>query len=237
MALKHLQKSALILWLLASVLSGAFLGSSTWTTLGEQQLPVTPPVTVQPGVPNEIPEGVPAWVTPGETIHLVTPSGVQINVIVGESVEITVTSNRELPAQLPEEANATLLEGVASLDLYLSIELNDTETSMDAELNVPYTDEEVVAANIREETLVLHYWDPKAGLWMPIDNPGIDTVKNYVSGRTPHFSTWTILGESTEPTTATPAVSETGSLGILPALLGLMIGVSLLVAVRKRRRR
>ncbi|MFQ6126505.1 MAG: hypothetical protein ACE5R6_18115 [Candidatus Heimdallarchaeota archaeon] len=217
---------------------------STWTILGEQQPPRGPPETVQPGIPFDLEDGVPAAIKPGEMVTVNTPGNAVINVTVGKAVEINVTFTRDPPAQLPEQAHATLPEGVASLDLYLTIELNDTDASVDAELAVPYTDEEVAAANLREDSLVLHYWDPEAGdtgMWMPIANPGIDTAKNYVTGRTPHFSTWTILGETTEPepttTTEEPAVPEMRALGILPALLGLTIGGSLLVVIRKRRRR
>jgi hypothetical protein len=241
--MKKVFRNIMIFWLLAAVLIGISIGSRSWVVLAEQQ--PGPPTTlpIPPGMPFDLPDGVPAGINPGERVSIVTPGNAVIDVLVGKAVTINVTSSRGPPEELPAEANATLPEGISGgLDLYLSIELNDTETSVDAGLHVPYTDANVTAANLREDSLVLHYWDPEAGEWKPIENPGINTAENYVTGNTTHFSIWTILGTTTEPVTTTEEpvttpsltnVPEISSFGVI-TMIGIMISIGILAGVRKR---
>lgn len=61
-----------------------------------------------------------------------------------------------------------------------------------------YTDEEVAAAGLNEDTLRIEYYNDTDGTWTTYDDPngGVNTVENYVWANVTHFSAYGIFGSS-----------------------------------------
>ena len=159
----------------------------------------------QPGIPFEIPiDGTPVALIPGEELTLETPTGVNIELIVNESVNITVIESTDLPAEageLPAEAYG--------IGLYLAIELNDSDVEMAATLSLPY-DPATLPEGVAEEHLYFAFYDTLTDEWEGVPS-WVDTNLGAVYGNTTHFSTWTVLGEteSTDQTTDQSTSSST----------------------------
>ncbi|MFX0052343.1 MAG: hypothetical protein ACFFAJ_01130 [Candidatus Hodarchaeota archaeon] len=149
----------------------------------------------QPGVPFDIPgNGASVYLIPGEKLILKTPSGVSVNLTVGEQVNISVLESNDLPEEvgaLPEEAQG--------LGRYLSIELSDSEVDVAATIGMPYT-EGKLPPGVVEEQLTFAFYDAATGEWRSVPS-WVDTTKNVVYANTDHFSTWTVYAESTGSST------------------------------------
>ncbi len=149
----------------------------------------------KPGEPFEIPgNGSSLTLTPGEELILETPSGVSIQLVVNEGVDISVLESDDLP----EEAGA-LPEQAQGLGRYLSIELSDSDVDVGATISMPYTEGEL-PSGVAEDQLFFAFYNASTGEWQGIPS-WVDTTKNIVYANTDHFSTWTVLGESASPST------------------------------------
>ncbi len=90
--------------------------------------------------------------------------------------------------------------GIPSLGKY--VEITASENLLDslsyAVIKIYYTDEEVAAANVAEDTLRMYFYNETSGSWEKYDSPrgGIDTQSNFVWANTTHFSTWGAFGSS-----------------------------------------
>ncbi len=185
--------------------NGSVYGNTThfsiWTVLGIDQ---GPPIDIPtPDIPFEIPgNGTLISLIPGEALILQTPSGVMVNLTVGEGVSISINETTINPAgELPAEAS--------SLGTYLEIEFNETDVDVEATLAMPYTDGDL-PLDVTEEQLYFAFYNAQTGEWQGIPS-WVDTVGNVVYANTTHFSTWTVLGEteSTDQTTDQPTSSST----------------------------
>ena len=197
---------------------------STWTATGEESPdqttpPVTGPPEAVPGVPFEVELGKPVAVSPGNRVELVTPSGVSVSVTPGEGVEITIDEFSANPA-------GDIPAGLASLGLYLSIEVNETDVEIDATLSLPYQASDV--ADLAIETLVFRFYNEATGTWDAVPS-WVDTENNMVYGNTTHFSTWTVTGDVPEDSSTT--LAET------PLIVEFMIASLVTVTVLQRRRK
>lgn len=166
---------------------------STWTVMGTSQ---GPPIDIpQPDIPFEIPgNGSSVYLIPGEQLILETPSGVSINLTVGESVNISINEITINPAgDLPNNA--------ASLGKYLEIEFDDTDAGVEATLGMPYTDEDL-PPGVAAEQLYFAFYNATTGEWQGIPS-WVDTANNMVYANTGHFSTWTVLGEEATSSSTT----------------------------------
>ena len=171
---------------------------STWTVMSTPQ---GPPIDhPKPGVPFEIPgNGSSVYLIPGEQLILQTPSGVSINLTVGESINISVIDSTDLPAAagaLPEEAHG--------LGRYLTIELSDSAVDVDAIISMPYNDGDL-PPGVAADQLYFAFYEALTGEWRGIPS-WVDTKNGMVYAETTHFSIWTVLGEteSTSPSTTLP---------------------------------
>jgi hypothetical protein len=106
----------------------------------------------------------------------------------------------------------TSIFGVKGLNKFIGIEadssIDDALTSVT--INVSYTDAEVSAAGLDENTLRLYFFNSSSNGWVVFDPPNgdVDTVNNYVWANTTHFSIWGIFGnEAPAPPALTPAPS------------------------------
>ncbi|MHA1974585.1 MAG: hypothetical protein ACTSW1_16415 [Candidatus Hodarchaeales archaeon] len=172
---------------------------STWTVMAPQQ---GPPLDIpKPGIPFEVPvNGTPVTLVPGESLILETPSGIQISLIVGKGVNISINVTTNNPAgDLP--TNAT------SIGKYLQIELNDSDVEVDATLSMPYQDGDI-PPGAAEEQLYFVFYNASTGQWQGVPS-WVDTTNNIVYANTTHFSTWTVLGETESTTTTTSDSSST----------------------------
>ena len=168
---------------------------STWTVMST---PDGPPIDVpQPGKPFEIPgNGSSVYLIPGEKLILTTPSGVSINLTVGESVNISVIESTDLPAEagaLPEEAHG--------LGRYLTIELSDSAVDVDAIISMPYNDGDL-PPGVAADTLFFAFYNASSGEWQGVPS-WVDTKNGMVYADTTHFSIWTVLGETESTSSST----------------------------------
>jgi len=102
-----------------------------------------------------------------------------------ESSNITVVEYNWTTKDVPLE--------VAPVDKYLEIEsglINMTS----AKIIIYYTDEEINAANIDEETLKVHYFNETSQEWEELDSI-VNTTGNYVYTIVSHFSLYGVFGE------------------------------------------
>jgi hypothetical protein len=138
-------------------------------------------------VPTQVPtDGSPVTLEPGKSLSLETPSGVGINLVVGESVDISVIESSDLPAEageLPAESYG--------LGLYLSIELSDPSVEVDATLSMPF-DITSLPTDVAAEELAFAFYDAATGEWRGVPS-WVDTAEGKVYGKTDHFSTWTVM--------------------------------------------
>ncbi|MFX0125770.1 MAG: hypothetical protein ACFFAE_19265, partial [Candidatus Hodarchaeota archaeon] len=181
---KRILLGTMIMFLLGVLIFTSPLQGTTAITQDQQ-----PPIDIpQPGVPFEIPgDGTPVALIPGEELILETPAGVTIELMVGESITMSVIESTDLPV----EAGA-LPENVHGIGLYLSIELNDSEAEVDATLSLPYAPA-TLPEGVAEEQLYFAFYNAVTGEWQGVPS-WVDTVNNVVYANTTHFSTWTVLG-------------------------------------------
>jgi hypothetical protein len=173
---------------------------STWTIMAQIQLPIPIfPDSPIPGIAFEIPtNGTPVELIPGENLILTTPSGVSINLSVGESVTISIKETNSNP-----EGN--LPENTTSLGIFLEIELNDSSVSLDATLAIPYTDSQL-PSGITEDQLYFAFYNVTTGNWQEVSS-WVDRDNNIVLTSTTHFSTWTVI----VPTDSSDTISDKSS--------------------------
>ncbi|MFX0184760.1 MAG: hypothetical protein ACFE95_16885 [Candidatus Hodarchaeota archaeon] len=156
----------------------------------DQQPPIDNP---QPGVPFEIPnDGTPVELTPGEGLILETPAGVTIELMVGESVTISIIESTDLPAEA-----GTLPENAYGIGKYLSIELDNSEVEVDAIISMPYSEGEL-PEGVAEEQLYFAFYEAATGEWRGVPS-WVDTANGIVYGSTGHFSTWTVISTPDGP--------------------------------------
>jgi subtilisin family serine protease len=97
--------------------------------------------------------------------------------------------------------------GVTALNKYVEIEVspNIASSLSWALIKIYYTDDEVAATGIIEDSLRIYYYNSTDGTWTPYNPPngGVDTTNNYVWANTTHFSLFGIYGNVPTPTTTT----------------------------------
>lgn len=83
-----------------------------------------------------------------------------------------------------------------ALNKYLDIEANNSlKASINSiKIRIYYTDEEISAANLNEETLKIHYFNETSNQWQVL-NSIVNTSGNYVDVTIDHLSTFGIFGE------------------------------------------
>jgi hypothetical protein len=114
------------------------------------------------------------------------------------SGSITVEQYSEKPANVGSFS-------LPGLNTYLVINDDNLGSALsnETELRFYYTDAEVEAAGIVESTLKLYYWNATSNAWESPLSTGVNTVDNYVSAKTNHFSSWGMFGNSPSTTTST----------------------------------
>jgi len=87
-------------------------------------------------------------------------------------------------------------------------------------IKIYYTDAEVVAAGLDENTLRMEYYNKTSGTWTTYNPPfgnapsgDVNTTGNYVRANTTHFSIWGIFGSVPTPTTTTTVLPSSGAGG------------------------
>lgn len=209
------------------VVSGITTHFSSWTVLGlstDQSGDHGPPLAL-PGVPFDITPGSPVAVAGNTSVQLVTPNGISVSVIPGESVEITIE-------EFTENTAGALPSGKLSLGLYLSIEMNDTDVDISATLSLPFTDADI--ANLDVNSLEFRFYNELTQNWEAVPST-VDLENKVVLGNTDHFSLWTITG--TEVSADGEIVEDTSAesaLGINMLFLG-VISLVAIVTIRKKK--
>jgi len=160
--------------------------------------------------------------TENDTLNIDIPdAGMYIDISVTEAVEnatITVSSSTN------SQVNDTL--SVPALGKYIKIEVSE---SLEAVLSsvlitIQYTDNEVEAAGLEEESLSLYHYNP-SGEWEKltsnmdwVHSTGVDTVKNYVWANVTHFSDYAVGGEQDQEPPEILDTKPDGEITGIPAL-------------------
>jgi len=116
--------------------------------------------------------------------------GVQIYINTSEAVEVVINTY-DAP---PQGVSAPV--GLPGLNKYVVIEANATSLGT-CEIRVYYTDEELAAANLTEDELMLYTWDEASQTWVPLSDQGVNTVENYVWANVNHFSVFAVFAAPT----------------------------------------
>lgn len=121
------------------------------------------------------------------------------------STKLTIKTNSNVNGNVVVTEYDSLPQGISGFGLpFLSrfIEI-DADSEIENNINetlikVYYTDAEVSAAGIDENSLRLYYYNATSGVWQVYDTPngGVDVVNNYVWAKTDHLSLWGLFGSS-----------------------------------------
>ncbi len=134
--------------------------------------------------------GSPVAISGNESVELVTPTGISLVLVPGESLEITMEEFDVNPA-------GPIQEDLISFDFFLSIEPNDTSVEVNATLAIPYNETDL--ANVNETNLEMRYYNETSGLWETVPS-WVDLENNVIYGNTTHFSIWTYtVSNDTQP--------------------------------------
>ncbi|MCE7734938.1 MAG: hypothetical protein GPJ54_08685 [Candidatus Heimdallarchaeota archaeon] len=145
---------------------------------------VPEPPIAEPGIPVNVTLGSPVAVAGNESVILVTPTGISINVVPSESVEITIDeSSTNTLGAIPT--------GLLSIGIYLSIEMNETDVEVDATISLPYDDSMV--EGLDENSLEFRFYNELTENWEAVPS-SVDLENKIVYGNTTHFSSWTVTG-------------------------------------------
>ena len=154
-----------------------------------------------------LPNGGSVQLTPGQRVEIITPSGIVIDINVGEGVTISVNASSSHPAsdKLPAQANSE----------FINIELSENVT-VDAKINIPLTDNAFTNSvyfmeNNNGSEWQRHFNAIKIGQVMEVN--------------TNHFSTWVVVSEP----------SGIISNPIFLALVGIGL-IAIIVKIRKSRK-
>jgi len=97
--------------------------------------------------------------------------------------------------------------GVTALNRYVGIRIDNALKNVLSSviIKIYYTDSEVSAAGVQEDTLRLYYYNETSSSWQKYDDPngGVNTTGNYVWANTTHFSNWGIFGFALASATTT----------------------------------
>ncbi len=127
------------------------------------------------------------------------------NSLSGTRVDLEITPDdnvSDAAVSIAEYSTASNTGSVGTPSLGKYVEITASENLLDslshAVIKIYYTDEEVAAANVVEDTLRMYFYNETSGSWEKYDSPrgGIDTLSNFVWANTTHFSTWGAFGSS-----------------------------------------
>lgn len=153
-----------------------------------------------------------------QTVNIPANQGTTVNATVADTILSIVTgSNASGLITVDKYTNNpttnTSIFGIKGINKFIGIEadssIDDALTS--ATINISYTDAEVSAAGLDENTLRLYFFNSTSNGWIAFNPPkgGVDTANNYVWAITNHFSTWGIFG--TPVPSPSPAPSGGGT--------------------------
>lgn len=96
-------------------------------------------------------------------------------------------------AENPVKTKPNLLESIGDF-IELQVE-NIWSAITGAVLEITYTDEEVKAKGVKEDTLAIYYFNLTAFSWERVSGSYVDSIANKVRGFLPHFSLYAVYGE------------------------------------------
>ena len=104
--------------------------------------------------------------------------------------------------------------GILSLSKFFEIDADNSINLNETIIKISYTDAEVNALDIDENTLRLYYFNSTSNTWVIYNglNGGVNISGNYVWAKTNHFSLWGIFGNSI-PSSPSVSVSSSGGNG------------------------
>jgi hypothetical protein len=103
---------------------------------------------------------------------------------------------------VPASLDLFALDTFSELNIFRDVSVEHTKPGTEIEIRLYYTDGEVVAAEIDEESLRLFWWNEPA--WVQCSNSGVNTASNYI---------WAIITEETTPSLADLRGTEFGGYG------------------------
>ncbi len=159
---------------------------------------------------------------------LTTPSGISISLVVGESVEITVT-------ELPSNPKAPLPENMKDFGLFLEIEVNES-TELNATISIPFNPSDLQAKGISDPSgLTLTYFDEIEQKWKLVPSH-VDLTNGVVSANVTHFSVWSaVYVESEGDSEGDVTTQAVPGFMFLSILMTLTLATLVIVHGRKRK--
>lgn len=120
-----------------------------------------------------------------------------INTSISTHLEIIPLEEGEVAVQVVEYANHSVPPplGALALSRYFEIQTNATIAIQEVRITLQYTDQEIAAAGIAEDTLQMHYFNDSHSTWQALSSERNMTA-NTVTTTVPHFSFYTLYGTS-----------------------------------------
>ncbi|MEM4263639.1 MAG: right-handed parallel beta-helix repeat-containing protein, partial [Candidatus Woesearchaeota archaeon] len=105
-----------------------------------------------------------------------------------DNVTTTITVTGMTPESSP--SGFTALKGID-----ITVDSTTEGALVSALIKIFYSDAELTAANIDENSLKIYYYNETAGAWQLEPDQGVDTVNNYVWARVTHLSSYGAFGK------------------------------------------
>ena len=83
--------------------------------------------------------------------------------------------------------------GLAFLESFVSISINDTTAIQGITITMHYTDQQIAELGLNEGSLAIWYWNESSGNWVELPST-VDTVNNTVIAYSDHLTYFAILG-------------------------------------------
>jgi len=133
----------------------------------------------------------------------------------GVSGSITVEVKPTIEA--PSQAAAKVIGTVYDIKIEDQAGKAVTQLQDEIEITLPYTDEELKAQGVTEDTIVPSYFDETSGVWLKIDNFNVDKEKNIIIARVKHLTRFAIVAAAdvTPPNPPTKIMAVSGGPGEL----------------------
>ena len=208
-------KKILIILVAFSLLTPSLiLGNSQFSydnsaeTMSEDVIAFNEPPIVLPtnGTNGTIPitNGSVVAINPGESLELLTPSGISLNLQVGAALEINITELEVNPVE-------SVPNGTFDIGIFLDIEVNDTETEVNATFKMAYNETALEEINVNASTGRFMFYNETAEEWQLPEQSWVNTTEAVIYANTTHFSIWTVVFDEPQqqpPTTTQPPTTQ-----------------------------
>jgi hypothetical protein len=112
---------------------------------------------------------------------------------------------------------------------YIQIEVTPADVDVNVTIRIYYTQEQLEASGLDENTLIIHYWDTAQDKWIAAESH-VNTEEQYVWVNVDHFSLWALMGLP-----PTPLWSQPTFLAIVIIAVAAIATVTIMITMRRKK--